>query len=70
MNADIREEIRNNQKEFCENKIKKLEQSKQMISQINRNFSHDIMLPLNSVCMVPSKIIETNHVRQFMIYRS
>ena len=43
-------------------KIKKLENSKEIIKEINKNLSHSIMSPLNSVCMIPSKIIQTNHV--------
>jgi prefoldin subunit 5 len=50
----------------AEERIQKLEASKEMVAQINRNLSHEIMLPLNAVCFVPAKIVETNHVIFFL----
>ena len=62
MNQTILKEIQNAESLQMQNRINKLENSKQMIDQINRKLSHSIMLPLNSVCLIPSKIIETNQV--------
>lgn len=44
-------------------KIRGLENSKHMVAQVNRKLAHSVLLPLNSVCLVPSRVIQTNQVR-------
>ena len=52
----------------AEERIRKLRASREMVGQVNRDLSHEIMLPLNAVCFVPAKIVETNHVCFFFLY--
>lgn len=49
--------------EHLSQKIQKLQNSRDMIAQINRKLAHSVLLPLNSTCLIPSKIIETNRVK-------
>ena len=44
-------------------RIGRLENSRDLVGQVNRRLGHSIMLPLNSVCLVPARVVETNQVR-------
>ena len=43
-------------------KINKLKKSKLFLENINKKLYHKIILPLNSVCFIPSKLYSTNNV--------
>ena len=44
------------------NRHNNLKKSKIFLANINKKLYHKIMLPLNPVCFVPSKIYSTNNV--------
>lgn len=49
-------------------KIANLGKAEKFVREINKNLSHEVLIPMNSVCLLQRRIVNTNNVIIFRIF--